>query len=243
VDSELFGHEKGAFTGAVETRTGVVEAAHGSTLLLDEIGDIPQSAQTRLLRFLERGLFRKTGSSREQEVDVRILAATNRDLSREVSKGIFREDLYHRLLVFRLEVPPLSKRPDDIMPLAEHFLHLHSAKHPSAPSFTEACKKALESHSWPGNVRELSHTIERAYFSAHLSGSSAVEEAHLGLTGKAEGPSVLRTLREVEDRHIASVLEHVEYNRRKAAEILGISERHLYRLLSQNPALLGEQND
>ena len=233
VDAELFGHEKGAFTGAMETRTGLIEVADGGTLLLDEIGDIPEAAQIRLLRFLERGVFRKVGSTREQAVDVRVLAATHRDLEHEVEQGRFREDLYHRLVVFRLAVPPLRDRQADIVPLAGHFLARLGGPGLAPKKLTSDAQAALCAYAWPGNVRELSHAIERACFAAQLAGASEIAPDHLKLPAPKNQTAVLVSLKEAERRHVLSVLEHVGDNREKTAEVLGISERHLYRLLKR----------
>ncbi|MBI2922460.1 MAG: sigma-54-dependent Fis family transcriptional regulator [Planctomycetes bacterium] len=232
IDAELFGYEKGAFTGATESRPGVLEVADGGTLLLDEIGDLPPPGQIRLLRFLEHGLIRRVGSSREQPVDARVLAATHRNLETEVKEGRFREDLWHRLVVFRLAIPPLRERRDDIVPLATEFLS--RAAGPGVPplALAESARNALLSWPWPGNVRELSHAIERAAFAARSAGAGEILEAHLALPG-ARRPAAgdLVTIAEAERRHVEAVLARLEGNRARAAEVLGISERHLYRLL------------
>ena len=234
LDAELFGHEKGAFTGATETRPGMIEVADGGTLLLDEIGDIPEAGQIRLLRFLERGVFRKVGSTREQAVDVHILAATHRELTEEVNEGHFREDLYHRLNVFRLRLPPLRERPSDIFPLAEHFLEQLSDARTPAKTLTEQARGALQAYRWPGNVRELAHTIERAVFAAQLAEADEIRLEHLGLPAPSSPQGILVPLKEAERRHVATVLDHFGGNRRQTAEVLGISERHLYRLLQEH---------
>ncbi len=234
LDDELFGHEKGAYTGAATSRPGIIEVADGGTLLLDEIGDIPPSAQMRLLRFLERGVFRRVGSTREQAVDVRILAATNRDLEQEVTQGRFRMDLFHRLLVFRLRLPPLRERTEDIIPLAECFLSSLAGPGCPAPALSEGARAALLAHSWPGNVRELAHTIERAVFSVQMADTDEIEPAaHLRLPVWQKREGLLVTLKEAERRHVLAVLDHFGNNRQKAAEVLGVSERHLYRLIRQ----------
>lgn len=234
LDTELFGHEKGAFTGATEARPGMIEVADGGTLLLDEIGDIVPAAQVRLLRFLERGLFRRVGSTRERSVDVRMLAATNRDLAQEVADGRFRQDLYHRLLVFRLRILPLRERPEDILPLADHFLSRLAGPGCPPKRLGAAVQATLRAYSWPGNVRELAHTLERACFAAVLAGADEIGPEHLGLPTSAAGfLGDLITLQEAEKRHIQAVLERLGGHRQKAAEVLGITERHLYRLLQQ----------
>lgn len=234
LDTELFGHEKGAFTGATEARPGIIEVADGGTLLLDEIGDIAPTAQVRLLRFLERGLFRRVGSTRERSVDVRVLAATNRDLAGEVAEGRFRQDLYHRLLVFRLRIPPLRERQEDLLPLAEHFLSRLAGPGCPTKMLDATAQAALWAYPWPGNVRELAHTLERACFAAQLAGAEEIGPEHLGLPAPAAGSlGDLITLQEAERRHIQAVLERLGGHRQKAAEVLGITERHLYRLLQQ----------
>ncbi len=233
VDAELFGCEKGAFPGATETRPGVVEVADGGTLLLDEIADLGAPAQVRLLRFLEKGVFRRVGSSREQTVDVRVLAATHRDLAREVAEGRVREDLFHRLFVFRLRIPPLRERPEDILPLARHFL-ARLAGATAAPSISELAEQALLRHTWPGNVRELSHAVERALLEARLAGATELGPESLGQTAVTSSGSDLLTIEEAERRHIERVLRLVGGNRQRAADVLGVTERHLYRLLRRS---------
>jgi len=236
LDAELFGHEKGAFTGATETRPGMIEVADRGTLLLDEIGDIPEAGQIRLLRFLERSVFRKVGSTREQTVDVRVLAATHRELTEEVKEGRFREDLYHRLNVFRLRLPPLRERPSDIFPLAEHFLAQLSDARTPAKTLTEEARGALQAYRWPGNVRELAHAIERAVFAAQIAEADEIRLEHLGLPAPPDPRGLLVPLKEAERRHVTAVLDHFGGNRRQTAEVLGISERHLYRLLQEHGA-------
>ncbi len=162
-ESEFFGHVRGAFTGAVKDRSGRFELAHEGTLFLDEVGEIPLELQSKLLRVLQEGTFERVGDERTRISDVRIIAATNRDLKREVEEGRFREDLYYRLNVFPIEVPPLRKRKEDIPLLAAHFLELTAKKlkHPK-PKLSQANMNQLQNYSWPGNVRELQNVIERA---------------------------------------------------------------------------------
>ncbi len=243
VDAELFGYEKGAFTGATQARQGIIEVADMGTLLLDEVGDIPPSTQVRLLRFLERGVIRRIGSARERKVDTRVLAATHRTLEEEVAAGRFREDLYHRLLVFRVRIPPLRERREDILPLAEHHRTWLARKRSTPLGFDEAARSALVKYSWPGNVRELLHTVERSCFAAHLAHSDEITPEYLNLPGRVDDvvrstrsdhlsdPPAHISLAEVERRHIMSALDHCGGNRKKTAGILGISERNLYRLL------------
>lgn len=163
IESELFGHERGAFTGAVASAGGLVQAAEGGTLFLDEVGELPLSAQARLLRLVQEGEIRRVGSSRTQRVDLRLLAATHRDLRTMVDEGSFREDLYFRIRVLELAVPPLRMRGADVLELADSFLRRHIAPRGMAvPTWSETARAALLQHTWPGNVRELEHAVERA---------------------------------------------------------------------------------
>jgi formate hydrogenlyase transcriptional activator len=163
VESELFGHEKGAFTGAARRRAGRFEQADGGTIFLDEIGDAPPGVQVRLLRVLQERVFERVGGTEPVRVDVRVVAATNRDLEELVARGLFRQDLYYRLAVFPVELPPLRERPEEIRPLAQHFLALHASHmHRKPPAVPEEAWRALEAHDWPGNVRELENFLERA---------------------------------------------------------------------------------
>jgi len=230
LESELFGHEKGAFTGATEARPGMLEIADGGVLLLDEIGDMSLSAQTRLLRFLEKGVFRRVGSRAEKAVDVRVIAATNHDLPADVKAGRFRPDLFHRLYVFHVRIPPLRERREDILPLAEAAL---AGLRGMPQTLTEAACRELVLYPWPGNVRELLHTMERAASSAFLAGANEIDTRHLGLSvcASTEASDAICSLAEAQARHVANVLRHCGGNRKKAAEILGISERQLYRLI------------
>jgi transcriptional regulator with GAF, ATPase, and Fis domain len=166
-ESEFFGHARGAFTGALRDRAGRFELADGGTLFLDEVGEIPPELQAKLLRVLQEGELERVGEERTRRVDVRVIAATNRDLRAEAEAGRFRQDLYYRLSVFPVELPPLRKRVEDIPPLAEHFLTLAARKHGRPkPRLTLACVQKLQRYGWPGNVRELQHVIERAVITA-----------------------------------------------------------------------------
>jgi DNA-binding NtrC family response regulator len=169
LEAELFGHTRGAFTGAVQSRIGRIEAAHGGTLLLDEIGEMPVGMQAKMLRFLESGELQRVGDNESTRVDVRLIAATHQPLEKNAAEGVFRLDLYHRLAVFPIEVPPLRERMDDIPALAEHFLQQLAQVGPRKRLREDALQR-LEQHLWPGNVRELMHVLERAVI---LSGASA----------------------------------------------------------------------
>jgi DNA-binding NtrC family response regulator len=251
-ESEFFGHEKGSFTGATAMKRGLIEAADGSTLFLDEIGDLPAPMQVKLLHFLEQGRFRRVGSTRDRASDVRIIAATNRRLAEDVRQGRFRTDLFYRLNVISLHVPPLRDRREDIPALIDHFLTLYRERFQRpALTLSEGARRALESFNWPGNVRELRNTIERA---AALSESDEIEaaqfsqlsdqkEAALSDSSQTHGSShtdaasdtasPTRTLEELERRHILRVLEETSGNRERAAIVLGISARTLYRKLRE----------
>jgi DNA-binding NtrC family response regulator len=245
-ESEFFGHERGAFTGASSLRRGLLEAADGSSLFLDEIGDMPLVMQVKLLHFLEQGRFRRVGSTRDQNADVRIIAATNRDLASEVERQRFRADLYYRLNVVSLHVPPLRERAKDIPAFIDHFLDIYRQRfnRPHLDLSAEA-RQGLQSYSWPGNVRELRNCLERA---AAISLSDTIEAAQIpflaaGPIGVAAGsiaqtttvapPTAAVTLEELEREHILRVLEESNGNRERAAAILGISSRTLYRKLRE----------
>ncbi|HEX7956446.1 MAG TPA: sigma 54-interacting transcriptional regulator, partial [Pyrinomonadaceae bacterium] len=240
-ESEFFGHERGAFTGATATKRGLIEAADSSTLFLDEIGEMPAQTQVKLLRFLEEGRFRRVGSTRDREADVRVVAATNRNLAEDVTAGRFRADLFYRLNVISLHVPPLRQRRDDIPALVEHFLALFRERfnRPALDLSAEA-RARLGSHDWPGNVRELRNTLERA--AALASADSDRIEADQMLPpasppnsegDTADAASAPLTLDQLERQHILRVLEEAGGNRERAAALLGISARTLYRKLRE----------
>jgi two-component system response regulator HydG len=238
LQSELFGHERGAFTGAVKMRHGLFEAADGGTIFLDEIGDVSPALQASLLRVLETSRFRRVGGSREMQVNVRLLAATNRDLERMIVEGKFREDLFFRLDAIHLELPPLRARSGDIPFLAEHFLARHNARYGTRKVLAADTVDALRAYGWPGNVRELRHAVERA---AVLADGEAIRvqdlpsQVHCRQADleRGEGREPLLTLVETERRYLARVLAHVGGHRLRAAEILGISERNLYRKIRE----------
>ncbi|GGA96094.1 sigma-54 dependent transcriptional regulator [Mucilaginibacter rubeus] len=237
VESELFGHEKGAFTGAFEKRVGKFEQADGGTLFLDEVGELPLSAQVKLLRVLQEMEFERLGSSKTIKVDVRILAATNRNLEREVSEGRFRLDLYYRLNVFPIETPPLRERIDDIPLLAESFTEKFAKKmRRSSLKISNEALESLKLYDWPGNVRELEHLIERSVLDAQDNEIRSVRIPNIRLSKPASDPPVvkiqkLKTLDENEAEHIIEVLKAVQGRVAGvggAAEILGVPPGTLY---------------
>jgi transcriptional regulator with GAF, ATPase, and Fis domain len=184
LESELFGFTRGAFTGAVQSQIGKISAAHGGTLFLDEVGELPLGMQAKLLRFLEQKEVQRLGSCDVQRVDVRVIAATNVDLGERLTSRQFRQDLYYRLSAFPIELPPLSKRHGDILPLAEHFLAcMASALNQRAPKLTQNAMELLNSHAWNGNVRELQHVMERASILA--GDGEAIDACHLYFTNSS----------------------------------------------------------
>lgn len=244
LESELFGHEKGAFTNAYTTKQGLVEVANGGTLFLDEVGDISPAIQPKLLRFLETGEFRRVGGTNLLTVDVRVITATNKDLREEVTAGRFREDLLYRLNVVTLRMPLLKERKEDIPILADFFL-IRKAKTKNVKKLSPGALDLLLSHDWPGNVRELEHVLEGAVL---LSSSDYVEESDLSMyfhhsdrpSGTATSgvssagiPEGVLSLEEVERIHIERVLKQQNYSRTKTATTLGISKKTLYLKIKQ----------
>lgn len=235
VDAELFGYEKGAFTGADKSRPGIIATSHEGTLFLDELGDITPAAQVRLLRFLESGVVRAVGSDRERRYDVRIIAATNKDLTQEIKEGRFREDLYHRLVVFELTLPPLRQRPEDIRPLVMFFLRSFSGN--QIYDIEDAALELLQQQSWSGNIRELRNETERAWLRARRRDAASLSSVDFHLDSDTAGSNAgfggygRITLQEAELLHVRQVLALCGNNKRQAAKELGISERHIYRLL------------
>jgi DNA-binding NtrC family response regulator len=234
LESEFFGHEKGAFTGADARREGRFEQADGGTLLLDEVGEIALPLQAKLLRVLQEGDFTRVGGSRAVRADVRVVASTNRELSAEVAAGRFRMDLFYRLNVVPLTVPPLRERPEEIAPLAEIFL----ARAAPTAVLTDDAKALLCAHTWPGNVRELENLMKRAALLARDGRADAALIAPwLGAEALAARPSgrtfVARTLASVERELIDETLAHFGGNRTKTAAALGISVRTLFNKLKE----------
>ncbi len=236
LESELFGHEKGAFTGATERKRGRIELAHEGTFFLDEVGELKPALQARLLRVLQERSFERVGSTRTLEVNVRWIAATHQDLRAQIAAGSFREDLYHRLSVFPVRLPPLRERPRDISPLAEVLLRraCHELKRPVL-KLSEEARRLLLGAKWTGNIRELANVLERA---AILAEGDTLEPHHLLLeparvSAPTSAPEEAGTLEELEKRAIERALEEVKGNRREAAERLGIGVRTLYEKLKR----------
>lgn len=231
LESELFGHERGAFTGAHARRQGRFELADGGTLFLDEISEVPMPLQVKLLRFLQEREFERVGGNETHRVDVRVVAATNRDLSERVQAGQFREDLYYRLNVVQLDVPPLRTRRSDIPLLAAHFLRKHAAANDlSVDSFSGAAIQAMLAYAWPGNVRELENAVERAVV---LAEGEVIEANHLPVISQVDSSDVIGTLvpgltlAEIEREAVVQALEACGGSTQKAAELLGISQRKI----------------
>ncbi len=238
LESELFGYERGAFTGAAARKEGRFELADGGTLLLDEVGDLSGATQAKLLRVLQEGEFERLGGTKTLKADVRIVAATNQDLALLVKERRFREDLYYRLNVIAIEIPPLRERAEDIPLLAQHFLRVHAAKNRRELSgFTEAALARLRAYPWPGNVRELEHAVERAVI---LARGSLIDLADLppAVSQAEPAPRVVpipigMPLDEVEQRLIEETLRLTKGNKELAAKLLGIASRTIYRKLKE----------
>jgi two-component system response regulator HydG len=233
LESELFGHERGAFTGAEKRRIGRFEQAHGGTLFLDEVGEIPPATQVKLLRVLQERTFERVGGNEPIQVDVRLIAATNRDLAADVQEGRFREDLYYRLNVVHIDMPPLRVRDNDVLLLANHFLRRFAADNRrKIEGFSDRARAKLLAHRWPGNVRELENAIERAVV---LCEGNRIEEEHLPIEVAPVAKGAIRipgaTMAEIERFAILSTLEATNGSTTKAAEMLDISVRTIqYRL-------------
>jgi two-component system, NtrC family, response regulator AtoC len=256
LESELFGHEKGAFTGAIGTKPGLFEMAHQGTIFLDDIGEIGPALQPKLLRAIQEQEFRRVGATTPIKVDVRVIAATNRDLAGEVKEGRFREDLFYRLNVVRIVLPPLRERPDDIPMLAQHFLQKYTAgsSSQSIHGFVPETVGILRRYHWPGNVRELENIIERAVSLAHgplilpedlpellRSGGQMGGLDEQGRKVADEAAEPLVTLDEMEKRYLQKVLRETGWNKARAAKVLGIDRRTLYRMAERFGVELGEE--
>ncbi len=245
LESELFGHERGSFTGAHDRKPGKFEMADGGSMFLDEIGEMDLSLQAKLLRVLQQQEFERVGGTETIRVNARIISATNRDLSRMVGDGSFREDLYYRLCVFPIKLPPLRERPADILLMAEHFLATTAAKEGrSGMHFTPAAPERIRAYHWPGNVRELQARIERAVL---LSDSDSVDESHFPtpptqpvvpsdpgveiVSHDAAGPVL--PLDEVKKRALLHALDHTEWNIKEASRLLGIGRTTAYRMMEE----------
>ncbi|MFZ7128599.1 MAG: sigma-54-dependent transcriptional regulator [Desulfobacterales bacterium] len=230
LESELFGHAKGAFTGSMRDFPGRIASCDGGTLLLDEVAEMAPQVQAKLLRFIQDKEYERLGDATPRRADVRILAATNADLQRRVAEGRFREDLFYRLNVISLTVPPLRERPQDIMPLASHFLaHFCRVNHKSISGFTQRAEESLLSHTWPGNLRELRNAIERA---AILSGGERVGKSDLpdAIAPVAGAPVIgdRMPLSVIEELHIRKIMARTS-SLKEAADILGIDQATLWR--------------
>jgi len=236
-ESELFGHRKGAFTGAVADRPGLVDSADGGTLFLDELGEVPLDAQAKLLRLLQNRETRRLGDTKSRHVDVRVVAATNRDLRRMVSEGTFREDLYYRLSMVQLQVPALRERREDLPLLIRHFLEGFSKRYDRQNlRTTKRAEALLCRHTWPGNIRELENALS---YACMLTETGMVDIGDLPdylLESRGQDESGLPTLAEVEYQHVLKVLKACDGNRARAAEILGIGRATLYRILAREKA-------
>jgi transcriptional regulator with PAS, ATPase and Fis domain len=247
IESELFGHEKGAFTGATGRKKGLFEVAHGGTLFIDEIAELPLALQTKLLRVLETGTIRRLGGTEYINVDVRVVAATHGDLQRMVERGAFRQDLYYRLSAFPVHIPPLRDRPDDIAALAEHFLASSEDADRYIPLSPEVIE-TLMTYDYPGNARELRNIVERAAILAY--GEDIIRPEHLVFEGPrredaqgsggldmglaASGRRMLqRRNGRLTDDEVLHALESCDGHRAKAAQRLGVSERTLYRYVER----------
>ncbi len=228
LESELFGHEKGAFTGALSAKPGLIELADGGTLLLDEIGEMEPESQVKLLRILESRSFFRVGGIRPRRVDLRLVAATNRDLAEAMKVGEFRQDLYYRINTITVSLPPLRERPEDVALLARHFVEANAAY--GAKRLGAAALACLEAYAWPGNVRELEHAIERA---AILGKGEEIQPGDLppeiAQGGSVTAPPAAGSLEAMERQHIVSTLREVGGHRGKAAALLQVDPKTLYR--------------
>ena len=240
VESELFGHERGAFTGADRLKPGRFELAAGGTLFLDEVGELPPAVQAKLLRVLQERQYERVGGTTTLHADVRVIAATNRDLEQAVASGGFREDLYYRVAVFRIHLPTLRERGEDVLLLADHLVReicTRTERH--EPALSGEARELLLAHSWPGNIRELQNAIERAII---LTDGASISAEHLGIVRqpprdaaspavsapRSEAPSTVLTIAEQEQRMIIEVLERTRGHKERAAALLGLTRFQLY---------------
>jgi DNA-binding NtrC family response regulator len=230
LESELFGAMRGAYTGADRDRIGVFEAANKGTVFLDEIGEIEKNFQATMLRFLQEHEIRPVGAARSKEVDVRVIAATNRDLQRMVDEGKFREDLWYRMNTVRIVMPPLCERRDDIPLLAQFFLNKYNGRYNREVKLMKSGEKELQDYTWPGNVRQLQHIIERLTILSDRIDGEAVNNA---LTAMESRDKPVETLADAEEDQIRKVLAATGGNKSKAAQILGIERKTLYRKLER----------
>jgi DNA-binding NtrC family response regulator/predicted hydrocarbon binding protein len=248
LESELFGHKAGSFTGAVCDHIGLFERANGGTVFLDEIGDISLAMQTKILRVLQEREILRVGETDPRKIDVRIIAATNKNLEQEIIEGRFREDLYYRLRVVHIEIPPLRERKEDILPLARFFISkLASKLKLSKLRLDSKCVDYLLNYDWPGNIRELENAIE---YAAVLSNGERILPEHLpqavvqgkGFTARSDDSITQKPLGVIEYEHIKKVLESVSGNRKKAAKILGIGQATLWRKMKKMGLIKGDNN-
>jgi two-component system response regulator HydG len=248
LEAELFGVEKGAFTGAVSRKEGRFERAHGGTLFLDEVGEMSLSAQVKLLRVLQEGEIERLGGTQTVKVDVRLVAATNKDLQKEVAEGRFREDLFYRLNVVEVRIPSLASRREDIPLLADHFLRRYAAKNGKAVrGFSPEALSVLENYAWPGNVRELEHAVERAVVlcrSEVIDAPDLPESVRRGPKGAADQLVIPigTPMEEIERRVIHETLRHTKGDKTLAARLLGIAARTIYRKLERETSQQHERD-
>ncbi len=236
LESELFGHVRGAFTGALKDKPGLFEVADGGTIFLDEIGDMPLPLQAKLLRVIETGEVRRVGDTKVRKVDVRIISATNRSLKEMIKKGRFREDLYYRLNIIQIDIPPLRKRREDIPVLSSYFLgELNQKMGKDIKGLDEKVLELFKNLPWEGNARELRNVIERAYIVAKgdYITLSDIPEEYRKTTGAEEPPDISTSLEEMERNYIMEILKMTSGNCSRAARFLGISRRSLYRKLKK----------
>ena len=239
LESELFGHVKGAFTGAIRSKKGIFEIADKGTIFLDEIGDISPSLQKKLLRVLDEGMIQPVGGTERVKVDIRVITATNRNLEKMVESGSFRQDLFFRLNVVSIELPPLRKRSEDIVLLSKHFLEKYCKESgKEIPGISTEALHVLEAYHWPGNVREIENTIERAVLleaSGKISPESLPDKIARKDAGKTveQDPKIMQSLEAMARSHVMTILERTKGNRTRTAEILGINRTTLWRMMKR----------